>query len=52
VPLIVGGDVFAGAVGFACTTAVAAEKALVLPAALLAVTRTLIVVPTSTLVTA
>jgi hypothetical protein len=52
VPPIVGGDVFAGAADIGCTTAVVAEKALVLPATLLAVTRTLIVVPTSALVTA
>ena len=52
VPEIVGGEVFAGGAPADCTTAVAAEKSLTLPAALVAVTRTRIVVPTSPVVTA
>lgn len=49
-PLIVGREVFAGAVADAVTTAVAAEVALALPAAFVAVTLTRIVDPTSALV--
>ena len=51
VPLIVGAAVFAGAVVgvAACTVAVWAEVALLLPALLLAVTTTRMVVPTSAL---
>src|SRR5215210_6367580 len=47
-PLIVGGEVLLGAApGAACTIAVATEVALLEPAALLAVTTTRIVMPTS-----
>jgi hypothetical protein len=49
---MVGGEVFAGGAFADCTTAVAAEKSLTLPAALVAVTRMRIVVPTSPVVTA
>jgi hypothetical protein len=52
VPEIVGGDVVVGGALADCTTAVAVEKTLVFPAALVAVTRTRIVVPTSPVVTA
>jgi hypothetical protein len=52
VPEIVGGELFAAGALEACTTAVAEEKALVFPAELVAVTRTLIVNPTSAVATA
>jgi hypothetical protein len=46
--VIVGGDVFAGGVFAALTVGVTADRALTLPALLVAVTTALIVVPTST----
>jgi len=52
VPLIVGGEVFDGGVGFAATTPVAAEAAEAEPALFDAVTTVRSVEPTSVLVTA
>jgi hypothetical protein len=52
VPEIVGGEVYVGGALADCTTAVAAEKSLVLPAGLVAVTSMRRVVPTSVVVTA
>ena len=52
VPETAGGEVYAGGALADCTTAVAAEKSLVLPAGLVAVTSMRRVVPTSVVVTA